>query len=191
MPSLDAAVNGLKYTSVDAVGRQFRNLNLKVKDVGPAVGVALARSETSGLRLAHGILASAPNATRGLNEGRALIGLASAAGSLSAVLIGAAIPWVVLWLLEGAARARLLGLGLVGLLLALWQLGTFVRALISIRDTRLRLFILAVLIPVIANSITEFGIFGPMNYAVTFYQLLLMAVVMVPVELTLRMRLSN
>jgi mannose/fructose/N-acetylgalactosamine-specific phosphotransferase system component IID len=40
--------------------------------------------------------------------------LASAAGSLSAVVIGGAIPWVALWLLEGAARARLLGLLLVG-----------------------------------------------------------------------------
>jgi mannose/fructose/N-acetylgalactosamine-specific phosphotransferase system component IID len=48
--------------------------------------------------------------------------MASAAGSLSAAVIGAAIPWVVLWLLEGATRARLLGLVLVGVAIVVGML---------------------------------------------------------------------
>lgn len=91
MPSLDSVVSGLKFTSVDTVGKQFRKLDLKVKDVGPAVGLALTRSETRGLRLAHGILASAPTETRGLNECRALINWASATGSRERRLVARAV----------------------------------------------------------------------------------------------------
>jgi mannose/fructose/N-acetylgalactosamine-specific phosphotransferase system component IID len=80
--------------------------------IGIVIGYNITRVFVTGWGLRFGLsyglaVASEISHTR-LKE------LASAAGSLSAVVIGMAIPWVALWLLEGAARARLLGLALVG-----------------------------------------------------------------------------
>jgi PTS system mannose-specific IID component len=60
------------------------------------------------LGLAHGLLVAGEVSHTRLRE------MASWAGALAAVVVGAALPWVSLWLLEGVPRARVLGLVLVG-----------------------------------------------------------------------------
>lgn len=66
----------------------------------------------------------------------------------------------------------LLGLGLTGLLIVLVQMGLFFFAIIQNKDVVLRRFILLVFIPLLINSLTEFGIFGETNYGILFYLML-------------------
>jgi exopolysaccharide production protein ExoQ len=74
----------------------------------------------------------------------------------------------------------LLGLGVLGLFVAVLQLGFTVWAAYWDRHNPVGRMALVLLIPLIVNSITEFGIFGPMNYGVTFYQIVVFALVMHP-----------
>jgi exopolysaccharide production protein ExoQ len=71
----------------------------------------------------------------------------------------------------------LLGLGLVGLLVAAAQVISTVRTVYRIRNRQARFFMLGILIPLLINSITEFGIFGLANHAVALYQLVVMMLV--------------
>ncbi len=79
--------------------------------VGMVVGYNVCRLLVTGWGLRLGL-------SYGLDVGgeishSRLRAMAGAAGLLAAVVIGAAIPWVAQWLLEGAGRARLLGLSLL------------------------------------------------------------------------------
>lgn len=67
----------------------------------------------------------------------------------------------------------LLNLGLVGFTLALLQLGFTIRAFVRTPDAQLKLLGVGLLIPILINSFTEFGIFGMTNYGILFYQLLI------------------
>jgi len=67
----------------------------------------------------------------------------------------------------------LLNLGLVGFTLAMLQLGFTIRAFVRTPDRQLRLLGVGLLIPILINSFTEFGIFGMTNYGILFYQLLI------------------
>jgi len=67
----------------------------------------------------------------------------------------------------------LLNLGLVGFTLALLQLGFTIRGFVRTTDPQLRLLGVGLLIPLLINSFTEFGIFGMTNYGILFYQFLL------------------
>lgn len=67
----------------------------------------------------------------------------------------------------------LLNLGLVGFTLAMLQLGFTIRAFVRTSDRQLRLLGVGLLIPILINSFTEFGIFGMTNYGILFYQLLI------------------
>jgi hypothetical protein len=91
MTDLATSINTIKFTGVITVGQQFRTLNLPVEQVGPAVGAALQRSETRALRLARGILTSAPDGDHGMAEARALIKWASKAGSKERKLVTTAM----------------------------------------------------------------------------------------------------
>ncbi len=71
----------------------------------------------------------------------------------------------------------LLGLGLVGLIVAVLQVALTVRSVLRIREEGSRLFFVGLLVPLLTNSMTEFGIFGLMNHAVTLYQLLVLLLV--------------
>ena len=107
------AIMGIMLAA-SALGRGLQAL------LGIVIGYNITRIFVTGWGLRFGLsygigVASEISHTR-LKE------LASAAGSLSAVVIGAAIPWVALWLLEGAARARLLGLVLVGVAIVVGML---------------------------------------------------------------------
>lgn len=97
-----------------AVGRGLQAL------IGIVIGYNITRVFVTGWGLqfgfSHGIGVAGQISHTRLKE------LASAAGALSAGVIGAAIPWVVLWLLEGAARARLLGFVLVGVAIVVGML---------------------------------------------------------------------
>lgn len=74
----------------------------------------------------------------------------------------------------------LLGLGVVGLALGLLQLVATLRAVGRTPDLWTRRAAVCLLIPLLLNSLTEFGIFGPMNYGVTLYQIVLFMAVIRP-----------
>ena len=67
----------------------------------------------------------------------------------------------------------LLNLGLVGFTIALAQLGFTIRAFVRQADPQVRLLDVGLLIPILINSFTEFGIFGMTNYGILFYQFLI------------------
>jgi exopolysaccharide production protein ExoQ len=66
----------------------------------------------------------------------------------------------------------LMNLGFVGLMIALTQLFFTVRGFLN-EEKEKKLMLIGILIPVIINSFTEFGIFGETNYGILFYQLLI------------------
>ncbi len=70
----------------------------------------------------------------------------------------------------------LLGLGLVGLLLVLVQLSVFLWTLRRVADRQTRRIAWLLLIPLIVNSFTEFGIFGETNYGILFYLMIVFGV---------------
>lgn len=63
----------------------------------------------------------------------------------------------------------LLGLGLTGLLLVLVQISTFLWTLKRVADKKYRTVVWLIFIPLLVNSLTEFGIFGETNYGILFY----------------------
>jgi hypothetical protein len=84
---LEDQVGTLDFGSIKKAGAGFRSLAVTSDDVGPAVGVALAASETRGLRLARGILASAPDADTAVADAQRLIGWAAKGDSEQRALI--------------------------------------------------------------------------------------------------------
>ena len=66
----------------------------------------------------------------------------------------------------------LMNLGFVGFFIAFWQLMMTIRGFAKEKLNPYKTFFIAVFIPVIINSFTEFGIFGEANYAILFYQFL-------------------
>ncbi|OUJ69830.1 O-antigen ligase family protein [Hymenobacter crusticola] len=67
----------------------------------------------------------------------------------------------------------LLNLGLIGLSLVVIQLLLTLRGFAAYPVREARLIFLGLLIPILINSFTEFGIFGQTNYGILFYQLLI------------------
>ena len=67
----------------------------------------------------------------------------------------------------------LLNLGLVGFALVLAQLAFTLRGFASYPTREGRLLLVGLLIPILINSFTEFGIFGQSNFGILFYQLLI------------------
>lgn len=80
----------------------------------------------------------------------------------------------------------LLGLGLIGLLVVLTQVATFLHAVFTAQDKGSRLTYLYLFIPLFINSLTEFGIFGETNFGILFYLLLVFSVSTEPGRLSLR-----
>lgn len=74
----------------------------------------------------------------------------------------------------------LMNLGIVGFTLALFQLMFTIKGFFSMADKEKKLMLMGILIPVIINSFTEFGIFGETNYGILFYQLLIFSISMKP-----------
>lgn len=80
----------------------------------------------------------------------------------------------------------LLGLGLIGLLIVVLQLAAFFHASANCANKQVKGMITLVMIPLLINSFTEFGIFGETNYGILFYLLLIFTVSREPVSLFLR-----
>lgn len=68
----------------------------------------------------------------------------------------------------------LMNLGLIGLVIVLLQVVMTVIAYVRSSDTEMKTFFVALFVPILINSFTEFGVFGEMNYGVLFYQLLIL-----------------
>lgn len=67
----------------------------------------------------------------------------------------------------------LMNLGLVGFTIVMIQLGATIQGFIRTSSPQLRLTGVGLLIPILINSFTEFGIFGMTNYGILFYQFLI------------------
>ena len=68
----------------------------------------------------------------------------------------------------------LLNLGLVGGFICLFQMIATGVVITKSKDAYHRTLALLMLIPLIINSMTEFGIFGESNYGIQFYQFVLL-----------------
>jgi exopolysaccharide production protein ExoQ len=66
----------------------------------------------------------------------------------------------------------LMNLGFVGFTIVLFQLVFAIRGFIKTIDQEKRLMFFGMMIPLLINSFTEFGIFGETNYGILFYQLI-------------------
>jgi hypothetical protein len=69
----------------------------------------------------------------------------------------------------------LMNLGFIGLTIVFFQMFFTFKAIFS-EEKEKRLMLLGFLIPLIINSLTEFGIFGESNYGILFYQLIILYV---------------
>ncbi|TRX39483.1 O-antigen ligase family protein [Flavobacterium restrictum] len=69
----------------------------------------------------------------------------------------------------------LMNLGFIGLCIAIFQMFFTLHAFFS-EPKETRLMLIGILIPVIINSFTEFGIFGESNYGILFYQMIIFSV---------------
>jgi hypothetical protein len=70
----------------------------------------------------------------------------------------------------------LMNLGFVGFFFVFWQLSSTITSFIRDKEVKNRAFFIAMFIPIIINSFTEFGIFGEANYGILFYQFLILLV---------------
>jgi O-antigen ligase len=66
----------------------------------------------------------------------------------------------------------LMNLGLVGFSIVLAQMTMFIRSLIQWKEKTQVIACVCLFIPILVNSLTEFGIWGETNYGILFYQLL-------------------
>ncbi|WP_281238640.1 O-antigen ligase family protein [Flavobacterium praedii] len=69
----------------------------------------------------------------------------------------------------------LMNLGFIGLCIALLQM-FFTLCAFTTENKETRLMLIGILIPIIINSFTEFGIFGESNYGIMFYQMIIFSV---------------
>jgi exopolysaccharide production protein ExoQ len=69
----------------------------------------------------------------------------------------------------------LMNLGFIGLTVALFQVFFTLRAFFT-ENKEKKLMLIGILIPILINSFTEFGIFGESNYGILFYQLIIFSV---------------
>ncbi len=67
----------------------------------------------------------------------------------------------------------LMNLGFIGITLVLIQVAMTFRGFFKTQEKEKRLMLIGIIIPVLINSFTEFGIFGETNYGILFYQILI------------------
>lgn len=67
----------------------------------------------------------------------------------------------------------LMNLGFIGLIVALFQILFTLRGILQ-EEQEKKLMLLCLLIPIVINSFTEFGIYGESNYGILFYQLIIL-----------------
>lgn len=69
----------------------------------------------------------------------------------------------------------LMNLGFIGLTIIIFQVFFTIKGFLG-EEKEKKLMCLGILIPIIINSFTEFGIFGESNYGILFYQLLIFSI---------------
>lgn len=74
----------------------------------------------------------------------------------------------------------LMNLGFIAFVIAMTQLFLTAVGFLREKEEENKLMLLGILIPVIINSLTEFGIFGETNYGILFYQLLIFSISIKP-----------
>ena len=85
----------------------------------------------------------------------------------------------------------LIGLGLVGLFLVLSQVAATIHAMSVNKDKDKRRLCIALFIPVMINSFTEFGVFGETNYGIMMYLFIVFTLTIKPVGQFLRIKHSD
>lgn len=85
----------------------------------------------------------------------------------------------------------LIGLGLVGLFIVLGQLAATIYAIVSNVDSNKRRLCIALFIPVLINSFTEFGIFGETNYGIMMYLFIVFTMSLKPAGQHLRIKQAD
>lgn len=73
----------------------------------------------------------------------------------------------------------IMNLGLVGLFVVLMQMVAMVSTIIKLENKIVKELVFTMLMPIIINSVTEFGIWGEVNYSILFYQLIILSMVIV------------
>lgn len=66
----------------------------------------------------------------------------------------------------------LMNLGFIGFTIVLFQVFFTVKSILS-EQKEIKLMLIGILIPIVINSFTEFGIFGESNYGILFYQIVI------------------
>lgn len=69
----------------------------------------------------------------------------------------------------------LMNLGFIGLTIVIFQVGSTIKGIMK-EGKEKKLMLMSILIPIMINSFTEFGIFGESNYGILFYQLLFFSI---------------
>ncbi|RNA61977.1 O-antigen ligase domain-containing protein [Chryseobacterium nematophagum] len=69
----------------------------------------------------------------------------------------------------------LMNLGFIGFTIVLFQVFFTVKSILS-EQKEMKLMLIGILIPIVINSFTEFGIFGESNYGILFYQIIIFSV---------------
>ncbi len=70
-----------------------------------------------------------------------------------------------------------MNLGMIGLLIVILQMSFMVRTIIKLEDKVQKELIFTMLMPILINSFTEFGIWGEVNYTILFYQSIILVMV--------------
>jgi exopolysaccharide production protein ExoQ len=76
----------------------------------------------------------------------------------------------------------LMNLGFVGFFIGFWNVALTLRNFITHKKHRYAKFFIALFIPVIINSFTEFGIFGDANFGILFWQFLTLLFIIKPAK---------
>jgi O-antigen ligase len=71
----------------------------------------------------------------------------------------------------------LMNLGLVGFFIVILQMTIMVKSIYLLDDKVLRELVFTMMMPILINSFTEFGIWGEVNYSILLYQLVILSVV--------------
>jgi exopolysaccharide production protein ExoQ len=78
-------------------------------------------------------------------------------------------------MIQNTLMQHLMNLGFVGLTINLFQMFFTIRGILKENQEK-KLMLFGILIPILINSFTEFGIFGESNYGILFYQLVIFSI---------------
>lgn len=71
----------------------------------------------------------------------------------------------------------IMNLGLIGFLIVILQMAIMVKTIKILDDKSQQELVFTLLMPILINSFTEFGIWGEVNYTIVFYQIIILSMV--------------